>query len=114
MARAHRALLERLSDNAPTRPATVLGLGAAVVLHGLLEEVWLIERARWLDDAASAELAVEHDRLAEDLDLLDGLLHSEPDSPDVQSLSDAILSRLREHVARDGRVFYQRPNLIRP
>ncbi len=104
--RAHGRLARRLAEARPD-PREVLDLGTAVILHGALERRILLAQAPVLDQAAVAQLDEEHARLEEDLELLESILASNPDSPDVESLCDALLGRLRGHVARDDRVLYR-------
>jgi hypothetical protein len=106
VARAHVRLARRLAEARP-RPADVLDLGTAVILHGALERRWLLALRPMLDKAAIAQFDQEHERLDDDLDLLESIVEANPDSPDVASLCTALLERLREHVARDERVLYR-------
>ncbi len=57
-----------------------------------------------LDPVAHTELAIEHRQIADDLELLEWLLTSSPDSPDVAVLSAAVGRRMQQHIARDGRL----------
>lgn len=104
--RAHERLVRRLAEARP-RPADVLNLGTAVVLHGALERRWLLDLRPVLDRAVVAQLDDEHERLADDLELLESILNANADSPDVGPLCSALLERLREHTARDERVLYR-------
>jgi hypothetical protein len=103
---AHQRLMRRLATAKPN-PADVLNLGTAVILHGTLERRWLIGLRPLLDRAAAAQLDEEHVRLEEDLELLESIFETCPDSPDVGPLCGALLDRLREHVDRDERVLYR-------
>ena len=60
-----------------------------------------------LEPAVRDDLATEHERLADDLALLEWLLESAPESPDVTALADSLIPRMREHVSRDGRLLEQ-------
>jgi hypothetical protein len=102
---ALRRRVERMGVGAS--PAAVLDIGVAVVFHGAVEECWPQAADTLLEPATVAQFAIEHARLAEDLDLLASLAESHPSSPDLGSLADALLARLREHITRDDRVFYQ-------
>lgn len=106
LARTHRRLAER-AVTGPACPAAVLNLGTAVMFHGVLEQGWLFSLNPLLDRAAIAQLSAEHERLAEDLDLLESLWTADPHSPDLAPLARALRARLQEHVARDERVLYQ-------
>jgi hypothetical protein len=97
------AWAERESD---PPPAAVLVCCALALVHSVVEEGWLLERQRWLDPAAAAQLAREHEQFADDLALLDALMTGEPDSPDTRAFARALGARLREHLARDTRLFY--------
>lgn len=104
--RAHERLARRLAEARPD-PREVLDLGTAVVLHGALERRVLLAQAPVIDQAALAQFDEEHARLADDLELLESILDTAPDSPDVAPLCRALLDRLRGHVARDDRVLYR-------
>jgi hypothetical protein len=60
--------------------------------------------ARLLDPAVQRDLAGEHEQIAEDLQLLEWLLRTTPDSPDVTVLTTSLLQRMRQHIDRDGRL----------
>jgi hypothetical protein len=104
--RAHGRLARRLAEARP-EPRDVLDLGTAVILHGALERRLLLAPSPVLDQAALAQLEEEHARLEDDLELLESILETNPDSPDVAPLCTALLERLRDHVARDDRVLYR-------
>ncbi len=91
---------------APTAVPAVLDLGAAVLLHGMLEHELDSLRHPLLDDVVRAQLQREHDEFAEDLELLDSLWRQEPSSSDLASLSAAVLERLKQHLAKDQRMTY--------
>ena len=57
-----------------------------------------------LDPNIQRELAREHEAFAEDLELLQWLLETTPDSPDVVLLTESLVRRLRQHLERDGRL----------
>lgn len=57
-----------------------------------------------LDPAVRAELEGEHLQIAEDLELLQWLLATTPDSPDIPVLAASLARRMREHVERDARL----------
>jgi hypothetical protein len=105
LARMHHALAERMAQTRAC-PSCVLEVGTAVVFHGLLEAGWLPALNPVVDTAAVARLAAEHDRLAEDLELLHTIWMDTPDSADLEPLCAALLVRLQEHVARDERMLY--------
>lgn len=66
------------------------------LLAGLLAEL--------LDPVVRAELEGEYLQIAEDLELLQWLLATTPDSPDVAVLSASLARRMRAHVERDARL----------
>lgn len=107
LALAHHGLRRRVERLRAASPEAVLGIGAAVVFHGALEEQWLHRSSAVLEPAIIEQLASEHARLTDDLELLESLFDSTLDSSDLASLSHALLDRLRAHIARDDRVFYQ-------
>lgn len=106
LARTHHAIARRIAAADDLPPRGVLDLGAAVVFHGAVERELLFPLNPLLDFELQAEFAAKHAELAEDLMLLESLLDTDPGSPDVQILSSALLARLKEHVARDDRLFY--------
>lgn len=87
--------------------AEVLEVGAAVLEFAEREESAFFPLLPLLDPAARAELGGEHVQLAEDLQLLEWLISTTPDSPDVATLTEAIARRMRSHIARDGRLLAQ-------
>lgn len=64
-----------------------------------------------LEPAVRDDLVIEHERLADDLPLLEWLMESAPGSPDVTALADSLTRRMREHVSRDGRLLEQAARL---
>ena len=70
----------------------------------LCEHEVLADVLKLLDPAVRAELAAEHQQLAEDLSLLEWLLRTTPDSPDVSVLSMSLARRMRQHLERDQRL----------
>jgi hypothetical protein len=111
------AEIERLMDLQRTLEARTSGLGAsaddvlkvgaAVLEFAEREEAVFFPLLPLLDPAAKADLGGEHEQVAEDLQLLDWLVKTTPASPDVAILADAIARRMREHIARDGRLLAQ-------
>jgi hypothetical protein len=87
--------------------AEVLEVGAAVLEFAEREESAFFPLLPLLDPAARAELGDEHEQLAEDLQLLEWLISTTPDSPDVGTLAEAIARRMRGRIARDGRLLAQ-------
>ena len=114
-AREHRRLERLAATVGDDDPGAVLQLGSAVVLHGLFEEIHLFQVHRLLDPSVRDELRVDHDRIGEDLALLEDLLAEGSPCDDLPPLTAALARHLREHVERDGRVLYpplERMNLL--
>jgi len=101
-----RVLEERTSD-LEASANEVLAVGQAVLDFAEREEAALFPLLPLLDPAARAELGGEHEQLREDLDLLDYLARTSPESPDASTLAEAIARRMRSHIARDGRLLAQ-------
>jgi hypothetical protein len=105
LAALHHGLAARLADPPPT-PDALLDLGAAVIFHGALEGRWLSEHVPLLEPCVLARFAIEHERLADDLLLLQSIRETSPQSADVPVLCAALAARLRDHVARDEELIY--------
>ncbi len=84
--------------------ASVLEVGRAVLEFAGSEEEAFVALLPLLDPAVRSELGDEHEQLAEDLQLLQWLVSTTPDSPDVAALAGALARRMHAHVARDGRL----------
>ena len=108
-----RSLLERLNALGPVA-GEVLELGTEVLRFAELEEQAFFPLLPLLDPIARAELAHEHFEIGEDLKLLEWLIATTPDSPDVEILAAAVLRRARAHVERDGRLLLQASRLALP
>ena len=85
-------------------PEEALDVGEALLAFARREEDALSPLAPLLDPAAQADLALEHQQLGEDLTLLDWLVRTAPESPDVALLTTSLVRRMRIHVDRDGRL----------
>ena len=109
LARAHHGLAKRVRAADALTPGTVLDIGAAVLFHGAVERELLFPLNPLFDPEVQNEYAGRHTKLADDLALLESLVETSPDSPDVEILSSVLLSRLKEHLAQDDRLFYQAP-----
>lgn len=106
MAKANRALARRARRTRCPCPSSVLNLGAAVATlatHAACVE----DLNRFLDETVLEDLLGERRRLADDLELLDGLAQRGSDSPDVLSLAGALLERIAALVELEDRVLYQ-------
>ncbi len=108
-----RALLERI-DALGAHPAEVLALGTEVLQFAAHEERAFFPLLPLLDPIARAELGHEHDEIGEDLKLLEWLIATTPDSPDVGILAAAVVRRVRQHVERDGRLLQRAAALTLP
>mgnify|MGYP003406488325 FL=1 len=106
LARAHHGMARRARAADTLTPGAVLDLGAAVLFHGAVERELLFPLNPLLDFEVQTEYARRHAQLADDLALLESLAETDPDSPDVEILCSALLSRLKQHIAQDDRVFY--------
>lgn len=104
--KAHRALIRRARRTTCHCPDAVLNLGATIAAHAA-HASYLGELNRFLDESVLEELAVEHRRLADDLDMLESLAQSESESPDVEPLASALVGRIQELLEREQRIFYQ-------
>lgn len=107
VARRHRRLWELARETSDQQVQAILVLAAAVLLHGELEAAHLGPVLRLVDPAVRRELALEHERLAEDVAYLQELRQDEAGSPDVPALAAAIRSRILAHLERDERALYR-------
>jgi Hemerythrin HHE cation binding domain len=105
-----RALLDRL-NSLDSAPGQLLELGTEVLRFAEHEERAFFPLLPLLDPIARAELAHEHDEIGEDLKLLEWLLTTTPDSPDVEILARAVVRKIRAHVERDGRLLLRASRL---
>lgn len=98
-----RALEERI-HNLGSHAEDALVVGDALLAFADREDEAFSALAPLLDPAAQQELVAEHQQIAEDLTLLDWLVRTTPDSPDVAVLTASLLRRMRQHIERDGRL----------
>jgi hypothetical protein len=105
--------LEERTASLDGSPAAVLALGPAVLDFAASEEHAFLPLLGLLDPAVRAELAGEHESLAQDLELLGWLVDSTPESTDAAVLAEALTRRIRQHIARDGRLLAQAQRLDR-
>jgi hypothetical protein len=103
--------VEARTEHSGTSAHDVLEVGQAVLEFAHREESAFFPVLRLLDPAARAELEAEHGQLAEDLQLLEWLVNTTPESPDVPVLAEAIARRMQTHIARDGRLLAQAARL---
>jgi hypothetical protein len=103
----HRSLIALAAETRSGNVQAVLNLGAAVLLHGLLEPTHLGAILRLVDPTVRFELQQEHAGLESDLALLAELNRSGDATEDSEALAGALLVRLRNHVQRDERTLYR-------
>ena len=108
-----RAIEARLHDRTPG-PEEALIIGDALLAFASREDKAFSALAPLLDPTAQQELAAEHQRIAEDLTLLDWLVRTTPDSPDVDALTTSLVRRMRLHIDRDGRLLARAEALSPP
>jgi hypothetical protein len=104
------ALLSRL-DGLRGDANEVLGVGTDVLRFAAEEERALFPLLPLLDPIARAELGHEHEEISADLELLEWLLSTTPDSADVEILVAAVVRKVRQHVERDGRLLLRASRL---
>ena len=85
-------------------PRETLVAGASLLAFAAREDEAFSALAPLLDPAVRVELAADHQRIAEDLELLDWLLQTTPTSADVSVLTASLVRRMRQHICRDGRL----------
>lgn len=85
-------------------PRETLVVGAALLAFAGREDEAFSALAPLLEPAVQGELAAEHQRIAEDLELLEWLVRTTPTSPDVSVLTASLVRRMRQHICRDGRL----------
>jgi hemerythrin HHE cation binding domain-containing protein len=104
------ALLARL-DGLGGSAGEVLAVGNEVLRFAEEEERAFFPLLPLLDPIARAELTREHDEIGEDLKLLEWLLATTPESPDVEILVAVLVRKIRNHVERDGRLLLRASRL---
>jgi hypothetical protein len=110
MLQEHRALVTAL-DISPLTPGDVITVGRSLLAFAGTKGTSLRVLLSLLEPAVRDELITEHQRLVDDLALLEWLLESAPGSPDVTALADSLVRRMRAHVSRDGRLLEQAARL---
>ena len=101
---AEQRELEARIHDLHASPRETLVVGAALLAFAAREDEAFSVLTPLLDPAVQAELAAEHHRIAEDLELLEWLLRATPMSQDVSVLSASLVRRMRLHISRDGRL----------
>lgn len=99
--------LEARTETLDGSPAAVLELGPAVLDFAATEEHAFLPLLGLLDPVVRAELADEHASLSQDLELLRWIVETTPESTDAAVLAEALTTRVRRHIARDGRLLAQ-------
>lgn len=107
-----RALQERI-QNLEWSAEDALVVGDALLAFAARESEAFSGLALLLDPAAQQELLTDHQQIAEDLALLDWLVRTTPDSPDVAVLTTSLVQRMRQHIGRDGRLLARASGLRR-
>ena len=98
-----RALEEQVHDLRLSATQT-LRVGQALLAFARREDQAFSAVAPLLDPVVQLGLEVEHRQFEEDLQLLEWLVKTTPDSPDVLVLTVSLRMRMRQHVDRDGRL----------
>jgi hypothetical protein len=103
----HHALSELAAATSPGNVEAVLNLGAAVLMHALLEPAVLDPVLRLVDRSVRESLRDEHVALGDDLALLAEIHRGGDPGGDAEILASALHARLTAHVARDERTLYR-------
>jgi hypothetical protein len=101
---AEQRQLEACLETADGSPQQTLTIGHALLSFAAREDAIFSRVAPFFDPAAKEELAFEHREIAEDLELLEWLLSATPGSSDIPVLTASLRRRMRDHIARDGRL----------
>lgn len=101
---AEQRELEARIHDLHASPRETLVVGESLLAFANREDEAFSVLTPLLDPAVRAELAAEHQRIAEDLELLDWLVRTTPMSPDVSVLTSSLVRRMRQHICRDGRL----------
>jgi hemerythrin HHE cation binding domain-containing protein len=102
----HRWLARQAEERLST-PEAILQFGLAVLAYAHIEERWLFELSNLLDPAVVARLRDEHERLSDDLELLESLSDGPQERSDRAILAASLFERLRDHVRREERLIYE-------
>lgn len=107
-----RSLEEQVHDLRLCAEET-LRVGQALLAFAHREDQAFSAVAPLLDPVVQPDLAVEHQQLAEDLQLLEWLVQTTPESPDILVLTVSLRGRMRQHVDRDGRLLSRAAGMAR-
>lgn len=101
---AEQVQLEDRINDLRSSPSQTLVVGQALLEFAAREDDAFGALSSLLDPAVQVEMKAEHEQIAEDLELLDWLLQTTPESPDVAVLTLSLIRRMRQHIDRDGRL----------
>lgn len=107
LAGAHRSLLARARSTGCACPDAVLSLGVALELHRLLMGFVPRGARALLDDSVVEDIDTEGAGIAENLAHLSAVRDSEPHSAEVDTLSAALLDRMKAHLDRCDRAVFR-------
>ena len=101
---AEQQLLEEQVHDLRLCAEDTLRVGSALLAFASREDEAFRGVAPILDPVVQQDLAAEHQRFADDLQLLQWLVQTTPDSPDILVLTVSLRRRMRQHIDRDGRL----------
>ncbi len=105
LASLHASLTRRARRSTCGCPDAVLNLGAALAPYATLQPD-LLELGRFVDDSVRETISVTHRKLADDLELLENLNDSNPDSGDTRLLAEVLGDRILELLEREERAIF--------
>jgi hypothetical protein len=106
VAHGHQLLCRRRDGNGFSLEA-VRHFALAVLTYALIEERYLFDRNPLVDPSVINRLQNEHERISDDLDLLESLSDAAQECSDRDMLARSLLDRLQEHVAHEERLIYE-------
>lgn len=101
---AEQVRLEERIGELRSSPHRTLLAGKAFLAFAARQEEALAVLSSLLDPVVQAEMRAEHEQIGEDLELLEWLLETTPESPDVAVLTLSLIRRMRQRVDRDSRL----------
>lgn len=101
---AEQVRLEERIGELRSSPHQTLLAGKAFLAFAARQEEALAVLSSLLDPVVQAEMRAEHEQIGEDLELLEWLLETTPESPDVAVLTLSLIRRMRQRVDRDSRL----------
>lgn len=105
-------LLEDCIRTMRITPPRILEAGRTLLAFAEQEDRALSVLARWLDPIVLEEMSAEHDEIGRDLELLEWLVRTTPESPDAMILAESLARRMHKHVTRDGRLLARAAGLL--